>query len=139
MLINRKTTTVAISTLALMFCLTSTTTFATDKDAGAAVADAAKKVESISIAKAEEGKSALAGIAKKAEDAAAAGSLKDLVNINSANTDMLASIPGIGPQVAESITKYRDAHGKFSEIKDLLNVDGIDMSLLEKIKPFLQL
>ena len=65
-------------------------------------------------------------------------SLKEL-NINSATPEMLAAIPGIGPQISEGIAKYREANGAFTDIKDLLNVEGIDMALLEKIKPYLKL
>ena len=65
------------------------------------------------------------------------GSLKDLINVNSASPEMLAAIPGVGPQISEGIAKYREAHGAFKQIADLVNVDGIDAALLEKIKPFL--
>lgn len=60
------------------------------------------------------------------------------LDINSASADMLAKIPGIGPQLGEAITAYRDSNGKFSGIQDLLKIDGIDAGLLEKIKPFLK-
>lgn len=67
------------------------------------------------------------------------GSITDLVNINSASPEMLASVPGIGPQISEGIAKYREAHGAFKQVADLINVDGIDAALLEKIKPFLSI
>lgn len=82
--------------------------------------------------------SALSGIAAQAGSLAEGGSLGEMININSATPELLASIPGIGPQLGEAIVGYRQANGSFTEIKDLLNVKGIDMSLLEKIKPFLK-
>ncbi len=88
-----------------------------------------------------EGKSstsALSGIAAQAGSLAEGGSLGEMININSATPEVLAAIPGIGPQLGEAIATYRQANGKFTEIKDLLNVEGIDMSLLEEIKPFLK-
>ena len=61
-----------------------------------------------------------------------------MIDINKATPEMLSSIPGIGPKLSEAITAYRDANGSFAQVKDLLNVEGIDMSLVEKIKPFLK-
>lgn len=63
----------------------------------------------------------------------------DQLNINTANVDALAAVPGLGPEIAEAISKYREAHGAFTSLNDLVNVDGINMELLEKIKPFLTL
>lgn len=82
--------------------------------------------------------SALSGIAAQAGALAEGGSFGEMININSATPELLASIPGIGPQLGEAIASYRQANGAFTEIKDLLKVEGIDMSLLEKIKPFLK-
>ena len=81
--------------------------------------------------------SALSGLVEQAGALAESGALGEMFNVNSATPEMLASIPGIGPKLGEAIATYREAHGAFTGIKDLLNVEGIDMSLLEKIKPFL--
>lgn len=87
-------------------------------------------------------KTGMADMLDKAKDVAAqaeGGSLAEMININSATPEMLSQIPGIGPKIGEAIAAYRDANGSFSQIADLLNVEGIDASLLEKIKPYLQL
>ena len=84
------------------------------------------------------GLSALAGVAQQATGISA-DSIGNLVNINSASPELLGAIPGIGPELGNAIASFRDAHGKFASIQDLLKVDGINASLLEKIKPFLQL
>ncbi len=68
-----------------------------------------------------------------------AASMVEQLNINTASIDALSSIPGIGPAIAEAIGKYRDAHGAFSSLADLVNVEGIDADLLEKIKPYLSI
>ncbi len=81
----------------------------------------------------------LAAMAQQAGEMAKSGNLGEMVNVNTAPTDMLAAIPGIGPQLAEAIAVYRQANGAFAQIADLANVDGIDMSLVEKLKPFLKL
>lgn len=70
--------------------------------------------------------------------ASQASSLAKTLNINTATTEQLSSIPGLS-SLASAITSYRDANGTFSSLKDLLNIDGIDASLLEKITPFLSL
>jgi len=80
----------------------------------------------------------LSGLADKASSVAAGGDGAAPIDINSASTEILASIPGIGPQLGQAITAYRDANGSFSGINDLLKVDGIDAGLLETIQPFLK-
>jgi len=84
------------------------------------------------------GMAALTDAAKSATESVDKGSLGDMIDINTVDTETLAAVPVIGPQLAEAITTYRDAHGSFTEAKDLLNVEGIDASLLEKIKPLLK-
>ena len=42
--------------------------------------------------------------------------------------------PCIGPRKAENIIKYREQHGPFQKIEDLLEVDGIGEKSLEKMK-----
>ncbi|MCP3890731.1 MAG: helix-hairpin-helix domain-containing protein [Desulfobulbaceae bacterium] len=91
-----------------------------------------------SFAEEKTGIPSLSAVADKASAVAESGSLADLININNATPEMLAKIPGIGPKLGEAITAYRDANGTFTQLKDLLNVEGIDMSLLEKVKPFLK-
>ena len=61
------------------------------------------------------------------------------LNVNTASIDALANIPGVGEKVGEAIAAYREAHGAFTSLSDLVNVDGIDAALLDKIKPFLSL
>ncbi|MCR5102067.1 MAG: ComEA family DNA-binding protein [Butyrivibrio sp.] len=57
-----------------------------------------------------------------------------LVNINTADADELCSIPGIGNSRAESIIQYRQEHGNFSKIEDIMQVSGIKDKFFEKIK-----
>jgi competence protein ComEA len=59
------------------------------------------------------------------------------IDINSATVEELDSLPGIGTVKAQSIITYRETHGNFTSLDDLLNVPGIGVSLLEQIKPYL--
>ncbi|WP_017755854.1 helix-hairpin-helix domain-containing protein [Calidifontibacillus oryziterrae] len=55
------------------------------------------------------------------------------ININTATVEELQRLQGIGPSKAESIITYREEHGRFQTINDLLNVSGIGEKSLEKI------
>lgn len=56
------------------------------------------------------------------------------LDLNKADTEMLTSLPGIGPKTAEKIAAYRDANGPFRSVEELLNIKGIGPEKLEKIK-----
>ncbi|BAK44599.1 helix-hairpin-helix domain-containing protein [Eggerthella sp. YY7918] len=47
------------------------------------------------------------------------------VNINTASTEELDTLPGIGPSTAEKIVADREANGPFATIEDLKRVSGI--------------
>ncbi len=48
-----------------------------------------------------------------------------LVNINTATVAELKTLPGIGDVLAQRIVDYREAHGAFSSIEELMQVSGI--------------
>ena len=56
------------------------------------------------------------------------------VNVNTADLAALEALPGIGPELAQRILDYRQAHGPFAQIEDLLDVPGIGTGILEKIR-----
>jgi len=54
------------------------------------------------------------------------------VNINSADAATLAdALQGIGPAKAEAIVAYREKHGPFKSVDDLVMVQGIGEKTLE--------
>ena len=59
------------------------------------------------------------------------------LDLNTATSEDLDALPGIGPVLAKRIVDYRAAHGPFKKIDDLMEVSGIGPKKLEKIKPFL--
>jgi len=59
------------------------------------------------------------------------------VNINEADTKELDSLPGIGRVTAMRIVEYRQAHGKFRKIEDILDVPRFRKSQFEKIKDYI--
>jgi competence protein ComEA len=56
------------------------------------------------------------------------------VNINTADTTSLESLPGIGPSLAQRILDYRQAHGPFARIEDIQDVSGIGPATFAKIQ-----
>lgn len=55
------------------------------------------------------------------------------VNINTATSEQLQLLSGIGPVLAERIIAYREEHGAFTSIGELMNVSGIGEKKLEAI------
>lgn len=57
------------------------------------------------------------------------------VNLNTATSEELQTIKGVGPATAQKILDYRAAHGRFTSVDELLKIDGIGAKTLEKIRP----
>ena len=57
------------------------------------------------------------------------------INVNTAPVAELISLPGIGPKKAQAIILYREAHGPFQTVDDLIQVKGIGPKTLEKLRP----
>ncbi len=47
------------------------------------------------------------------------------LDLNAASAEELAVLPGIGETLAERIVAYREAHGAFGSVEELLEVSGI--------------
>ena len=57
------------------------------------------------------------------------------VNINTATTEELQTLPRIGPALAQRIIAWREAHGGFRSVDELDAVPGIGPSMLENLRP----
>ncbi len=58
------------------------------------------------------------------------------VNINTATLRELDALPGIGEVIGQRIIDYRNAHGPFRSVDELLNVKGIGEKRLADLKPY---
>jgi len=58
-----------------------------------------------------------------------------LVNLNTATETELEALPEVGPVTAQSILTWRDEHGGFSSVDELLEVDGIGDATLSRLAP----
>lgn len=56
------------------------------------------------------------------------------VNINTAGPDQLTTLRGIGEAKAQDIINYRESHGAFQKIEDIMKISGIKEAAFEKIK-----
>lgn len=93
----------------------------------------------VSFASEKDSDAAATAAEKVTEEVKAKGeSIIELLDINTATTEMLAKVPVIGEQLGKAIVAFRDTNGPFAQVADLLKVDGIDTDLLEKIKPFIK-
>jgi comEA protein len=59
------------------------------------------------------------------------------VNINTATAEQLQTLPGIGEALAGRIVAYREANGLFTDVAQLINVDGIGTKKLENILDYI--
>jgi len=76
---------------------------------------------------------------EKPPAAAAAAGVQGVVNVNVADADQLALLPGVGPARAQAILEYRKTKGPFKKLEDLMEVQGIGKRALERLRPFVVL
>ena len=56
------------------------------------------------------------------------------VDINRAGKEELMTLTGIGETRAQAILAYRESHGKFSSVEELMQVEGSKEKTYEKLK-----
>jgi competence ComEA-like helix-hairpin-helix protein len=59
------------------------------------------------------------------------------VNINTASSEQLQQVPGIGPATADKILQMRKSYGPFKSVDDLLAIRGLGAKRLEKMRKYL--
>lgn len=60
------------------------------------------------------------------------------VSLNSATAEQLDSLPGVGPVLARHIIEYRTAHGGFTSVEQLREVNGIGDRRFADLRPLVQ-
>lgn len=80
------------------------------------------------------GNTGLGGSGTAPGAAAGADVLPAKVNINTATKEELMTLRGIGEARAEDIIRYRESHGGFQKIEDIMKVSGIKDAAFQKIK-----
>ncbi len=73
-------------------------------------------------------------IAISTDNPAETGSPQNQINLNTASQAELEELPSIGPSKAKSIIQFRNEHGAFTSIEQLLDVQGIGPVLFDQIK-----
>ncbi|MBG9982205.1 helix-hairpin-helix domain-containing protein [Aerococcaceae bacterium DSM 111020] len=61
-----------------------------------------------------------------------------IININTADSSQLQSLPGIGPKKAEAIIAYREEHGSFQATEEMMAISGIGEKTYEKLAPLIK-
>lgn len=59
-----------------------------------------------------------------------------VVNINTADAEQLQLLPRVGPSLAQRIIDFRQAHGPFGGVDELVAVKGIGERSLETLEPY---
>src|SRR5215470_8144616 len=59
------------------------------------------------------------------------------VNINTATSEELQLVPGIGPATAQKILQMRKSYGPFKSVDDLLAIRGLGQKRLDKMRKYL--
>ncbi len=58
-----------------------------------------------------------------------------VLDLNSATTDQLEQLPGVGEVLAARIAEFRDTHGGFTAVEQLREVNGIGPRKYDELKP----
>lgn len=61
------------------------------------------------------------------------------IDINNASLQKLIELPGIGPIIARRIIKYREDHGGFQSIEDLMKIRGIGSKKIKTLKKLIEI
>jgi competence protein ComEA len=61
------------------------------------------------------------------------------INLNGASRAQLETLPGIGPVLAERIVTYRERHGSFRSLEEVMGVRGIGEDRFRDLEPLLSI
>ena len=81
----------------------------------------------------KEGNAAFGVVESGGQGGSGAGA-EQKVNLNTATKEELMTLKGIGEAKADDIIAYRESHGGFARIEDIMKISGIKNAAFEKIK-----
>lgn len=61
-----------------------------------------------------------------------------LIDINRASVEELAKLPGIGPELGRRIVAFREKHGPFRRVEDLLVIRGVGQKKWKAMRPLVR-
>jgi competence protein ComEA len=85
-----------------------------------------------------DGEQVVVPVKGQASHAAATPSKPAVVRLNQADVAALDTLPGVGPATALRIIAWRDEHGPFGSVEDLLDVPGIGESKLGAMRDLIE-
>ena len=59
------------------------------------------------------------------------------IDINTADSAALESVPGLGKSLSQRILAFREKNGPFQSVDDLLKVQGVGEKSIQKLRPYL--
>jgi competence protein ComEA len=77
------------------------------------------------------------GLAAQAADTAS--SLVGVVNVNTATSEELELLPGVGAARAQALIALRKQRGGFKSVDELMDVKGIGEAGLARMRPYVRL
>ena len=81
-----------------------------------------------------DGLAASGGAVEQKAEAQGNGIGDGKVDLNSADVELLKTLPGIGDVRAQAIVSYREANGEFASVDALLDVNGIGIGTVDNIR-----
>ncbi len=85
-----------------------------------------------------DGEQVVVPVKGQASHAPATPSRPAIVRLNQADEAALDTLPGVGPATAQRIIAWRDEHGPFGSVEDLLDVPGIGESKLGAMRELIE-
>ena len=61
-----------------------------------------------------------------------------VLDINQASAQDFAKLPGIGPKLAQRIVSFREKHGPFRRVEDLMAIRGVGLKKWKAIRPYVK-
>lgn len=81
---------------------------------------------------------ATAGAAAGASKGSEAATADAPIDLNQASAAQLTRLPGIGEALAKRIVDFREQHGPFKRVEDLMKVKGIGEKSFQKLRPHIK-